>query len=71
MGRNSAFSHHHVPVDALDPDQVAVLLHEQHSQEDWIRLIRGVNQQLADDAKARGKQVPEVQSSVLNAIMPG
>jgi hypothetical protein len=33
-GQNSAFTHHHVPVAALAPDQVSALLKEQHSKED-------------------------------------
>ncbi len=38
-GRNSAFTHHHGPADALEPDQIVALLQEQHSQEDWIHLF--------------------------------
>jgi hypothetical protein len=43
-GRNSAFTFHHAPTAALATDQLSALLQEQHSKEDWVRLLLGLNQ---------------------------
>jgi len=44
-GKNSAFTHHHVPVASLTLDQLEGLLQERHSKEEWTYLIRVVNVQ--------------------------
>jgi hypothetical protein len=66
-GKNSAFTHHHVPVASLTLDQLEGLLQERHSKEEWTYLIRVVNVQgEAVMGAAAGRQV-----SVLDAVTPG
>jgi hypothetical protein len=68
-GRNCAFSHHHAPVSRLEDSQLPLLLSEQHSKEDWIRLLRGLNQAMNVDEEGGLAQVPK-QVSILEAFTP-
>jgi len=68
--RNSAFSHHHAPVDALSHDQLARLLEESHPKDEWVRLIWGFNQSLRDVDSVMPSCSAEV-ISILDGATPG
>ncbi len=74
-GRNSAFTHHHIPVEDLTRDQITTLLQEQHSQADWVHLLKGFNQTLASLDTVRsstsGGDGPVAAESILEAVTPG
>ena len=69
-GRNSAFTFHHAPADALSVDQLGKLLQEQHSQSEWVRLLRGLNQAIAEADGANGRRSGQ-DPSVLETVTPG
>lgn len=69
-GRNSAFTHHHVPVGALSQDQLDCLLEEMHSKDAWVRLFWSFNQGLTEEKAANRVRVPEV-VHILDTVTPG
>ena len=38
-GRNSAFTHHWVAINAMTPDQLSAVSAECHSKEKWVHLF--------------------------------
>jgi len=68
-GRNSAFTFHHVPTAALATDQLSTLLQEQHSKEEWVRLLLGLNQGLMKE-KDTWNPPARAMASVLEAATP-
>jgi len=69
-GRNSAFSHHHVPVGALSQDQLDHLLEESHSKEEWVRLFWSFNHGLSEESSG-GKPRGPGAVSILDTATPG
>ena len=74
-GRDSAYAHHHAPVDGLSADQLAVVLRERHTKEEWVGLLHGLNSQPLVTNRELFSEEPEVKGSdggnrVLSAITP-
>jgi hypothetical protein len=65
-GKNSAFMHHHAPVDVLGEGQLEALLQEQHDKETWELLLHGAYQQALSKSNEE-----EVHESMLDAVTPG
>jgi hypothetical protein len=70
-GRNSAFTFHHAPIRVLALDQLNVLLQEQHSQADWVRLLHALNQSISEEEQAQLAPDDLSKMSVLEAVTPG
>jgi hypothetical protein len=69
-GRQSAFSHHYVPVANLSEEQVGRLLAERHSKDEWIRLLLGARKGLEEVKPVLLNAAPAV-TSVLDVVTPG
>jgi len=67
-GRNSAFTHHHAPVDGLSDVQLADLLREVHPKDVWIRLLRGLSQVNEEASGFAPSPIKHV--SILDALTP-
>jgi hypothetical protein len=70
-GRNRAFTFHHAPISALGVDQLEVLLQEQHTQAEWVRLLHGLNQAVSEAEQAKLELDLNTNLSVLDAATPG
>jgi hypothetical protein len=73
-GRKSALTRHHAPAALLSSDQLTCLLKERHSQEEWIRLLHAVNQNVSDEgglkSEANAEGAVSFHSSVLAMATP-